>query len=159
MEDSDHLLAVQSGANRSKSASGPEGWKPKNTEYWCEYAYDWIRIKDTWGLTATQEEWDTLTYMIATCPYGYTYEDAIPELLVTVPIITTTTTLTIPTSSTTTVSSEIPDNPGNTKNCSDFATYQEAKEWFDTYYGYYGDVSGLDGDNDQEPCESLPGGP
>jgi hypothetical protein len=159
MEDSDHLIAVQSGANRSKSASGPEGWKPKNTEYWCEYAYDWIRIKDTWGLTATQEEWDTLTYMIATCPYGYTYEDAIPELLVTVPIITTTTTLTIPTSSTTTVSSEIPDNPGNTKNCSDFATYQEAKEWFDTYYGYYGDVSGLDGDNDQEPCESLPGGP
>jgi len=159
MEDSDHLLAVQSGANRSKSASGPESWKPKNTEYWCEYAYDWIRIKDTWGLTATQEEWDTLTYMIATCPYGFTYEDAIPELLVTVPIITTTTTLTIPTSSTTTVSSEIPDNPGNTKNCSDFATYQEAKEWFDTYYGYYGDVSGLDGDNDQEPCESLPGGP
>lgn len=157
LEDSDHLIAVQSGANRSKSASGPESWKPKNTEYWCEYAYDWIRIKHTWGLTVTQEEWDALTYMIATCPYGYTYEDAIPEPLVTIPTITTSTI--IPTSSTTTVPSEIPVNPGNTKNCSDFSTYQEAKEWFDTYYEYYGDVAGLDGDNDQEPCESLPGGP
>ena len=157
LEDSDHLIAVQSGANRSKSASGPESWKPKNTEYWCEYAYDWIRIKHTWGLTVTQEEWDALTYMIATCPYGYTYEDAIPEPLVTIPTITTSTI--IPTSSTTTVPSEIPVNPGNTKNCSDFSTYQEAKEWFDTYYEYYDDVAGLDGDNDQEPCESLPGGP
>jgi hypothetical protein len=31
--------------------------------------------------------------------------------------------------------------------------------WFDTYFPYYGDVAGLDGDNDGEPCESLPGGP
>ena len=159
LEDSDHLIAVQSGANRSKGARGPEGWKPANTEYWCQYAYDWIRIKNTWGLTATQAEWDALTYMIATCPYGYTYQDAIPEPLVTVPTTTTTTTSTIPPSSTTTVPSEIPANPGNTKNCSDFSTYNEAKEWFDTYFEYYGDVAGLDGDNDQEPCESLPGGP
>ena len=97
--------------------------------------------------------------MIATCPNGYTYQDAIPEPLVTVPTTTTTTTSTIPPSSTTTVPSEIPANPGNTKNCSDFSTYNEAKEWFDTYFEYYGDVAGLDGDNDQEPCESLPGGP
>ena len=159
LEDSDHLIAVQSGANRSKGARGPEDWKPANTEYWCQYAYDWIRIKNTWGLTATQAEWDALTYMIATCPYGYTYQDAIPEPLVTVPTTTTTTTSTIPPSSTTTVPSEIPANPGNTKNCSDFSTYNEAKEWFDTYFEYYGDVAGLDGDNDQEPCESLPGGP
>ena len=159
LEDSDHLIAVQSGANRSKGARGPEDWKPANDEYWCQYAYDWIRIKNTWGLTATQVEWDALTYMIATCPYGYTYQDAIPEPLVTVPTTTTTTTSTIPPSTTTTVPSEIPDNPGNTKNCSDFSTYNEAKEWFDTYYEYYGDVAGLDGDNDQEPCESLPGGP
>ena len=157
LEDSDHLIAVHADANRSKGARGPEDWRPTNTEYWCEYAYDWIRIKDTWGLTATQDEWDNLRFMIATCPYGYSYQDATPEPLVTVP--TTTTTSTIPTSSTTTVPSEIPTNPGNTKNCSDFLNYQEAKEWFDTYYEYYGDVAGLDGDNDQEPCESLPGSP
>ena len=33
------------------------------------------------------------------------------------------------------------------------------KAWFDTYFPYYGDVARLDGDNDGEPCESLPGGP
>ena len=161
LEDSDHLIAVQSSANRSKGANGPDNWKPENTDYWCEYAYDWIRIKDTWGLTATQSEWDALVSMIVTCPAGYTYQDAVPEPLVTVPTTTTTTT-TITTTTTTTIpttTTTIPDNPGDIKNCSDFETYQEAKTWFDTYFPYYGDVAGLDGDGDQEPCESLPGSP
>tara|TARA_B100000963_G_C22534840_1_gene629272 strand:- start:201 stop:866 length:666 start_codon:yes stop_codon:yes gene_type:complete len=52
-----------------------------------------------------------------------------------------------------------PENPGDTKNCGDFADYAEAKAWFDTYYEYYGDVANLDSDDDLEPCESLPGGP
>lgn len=52
-----------------------------------------------------------------------------------------------------------PPNPGDTKNCSDFATYAAAKAWFDLYFPYYGDVAKLDNDNDGEPCESLPGGP
>jgi hypothetical protein len=146
LEDSDHLIAVQAGANRSKGARGPEDWKPTNKDYWCEYAYDWIRIKDTWGLTATQSEWNALVLMIDTCPAGYSYKDAVPEQLATVPTITTSTTT-------------IPDNPGDIKNCSDFETYQEAKTWFDTYFPYYGDVAGLDRDGDEEPCESLPGGP
>jgi len=50
-------------------------------------------------------------------------------------------------------------NPGNSKNCSDFTTYSEAKQWFDTYFEDFGDVARLDGDGDGEPCESLPGGP
>ena len=155
LDDADHLVAVQSGANRSKGARGPEDWKPTNTDYWCEYAYDWIRIKDTWGLTATQSEWNALVSMIDACPAGYNYADAVPEPLVTVPTTTTSTTTTTVPSTTTT----IPDNPGDIKNCSDFETYQEAKTWFDTYFPYYGDVAGLDGDGDEEPCESLPGGP
>ena len=81
LEDSDHLIAVQAGANRSKGARGPEDWKPANTEYWCEYAYDWIRIKDTWGLTVTQDEWNALMLMISTCPDGYVYENAYPKSL------------------------------------------------------------------------------
>lgn len=52
-----------------------------------------------------------------------------------------------------------PPNPGDTKNCSDFATYQEAKAWFDTYFPWYGDVAKLDGDGNGIPCESLPGAP
>ncbi|MEM1333825.1 MAG: excalibur calcium-binding domain-containing protein, partial [Actinomycetota bacterium] len=52
-----------------------------------------------------------------------------------------------------------PANPGDTRNCSDFSTYAEAKAWFDTYFPFYGDIANLDADGDGEPCESLPGGP
>jgi hypothetical protein len=52
-----------------------------------------------------------------------------------------------------------PTNPGNSKNCSDFATWQAAQAWFTTYYPYYGDVAGLDSDNDRIACETLPGSP
>lgn len=48
-----------------------------------------------------------------------------------------------------------PPNPGDTKNCSDFATQAQAQAWFDTYYPYYGDVARLDADNDRIACESL----
>lgn len=50
----------------------------------------------------------------------------------------------------------IPVNPGNAVNCSDFLTQVQAQEWFDTYFGFYGDVAELDQDDDGEPCESLP---
>ena len=52
-----------------------------------------------------------------------------------------------------------PPNPGDIKNCSDFATYAEAKAFFDTYFPYYGDIAKLDQNNDGIPCESLPGAP
>jgi Excalibur calcium-binding domain len=55
-------------------------------------------------------------------------------------------------------SNNIP-NPGDVKNCPDFATYNDAKRWYDTYYPLYGDVAKLDGNNDGIPCESLPGAP
>jgi len=77
LDDPDLLLAVNSFTNREKSAYGPEDWKPDNTKYWCEYAYDWIRIKYEWGLTATQREWSALLEMIETCPKDFTFEDAI----------------------------------------------------------------------------------
>ena len=67
LQDPDHLIAVTAGANRSKGAKGPEEWKPMNRSYWCEYAVDWIRIKDTWELTVTPGEAAALQDMLATC--------------------------------------------------------------------------------------------
>jgi len=49
-----------------------------------------------------------------------------------------------------------PENPGNTKSCSDFATQAEAQEWFDTYFPLYGDVALLDTNNNGVACERLP---
>ena len=70
------LIAVKSITNREKSAFAPDYWKPPNKKYWCEYAYDWIRIKYEWELTVTQSEWNALVEMISTCPEDFLYSDA-----------------------------------------------------------------------------------
>ena len=46
-------------------------------------------------------------------------------------------------------------NPGDVKNCKDFATYKEAKAYYDLYFPQFGDVAKLDGNGDGIPCEAL----
>ena len=79
--------------------------------------------------------------------------------LTTVPDTTTTTTITEQTTTTTSTepvtATDLP-NPGNSKDCSDFATQAEAQEWFDTYFALYGDVAKIDTNNNGVACELLP---
>jgi hypothetical protein len=49
-----------------------------------------------------------------------------------------------------------PKNPGNTRGCSDFKTYEDALQWYDRYKPWYGDVAKLDRDGDGVPCPGLP---
>ena len=67
LNDPQHLIAVTASANRSKGARGPEDWKPDDRTYWCQYAVDWVTIKDTWELTVTRREHDSLVQMLNTC--------------------------------------------------------------------------------------------
>ena len=67
LDDPQHLIAVTASANRSKGARGPEAWKPDDEAYWCQYAIDWISIKDTWDLTVNMHELDALSGMLDTC--------------------------------------------------------------------------------------------
>ena len=62
-----HLIAVKTSTNRAKGSSGPEDWKPPERGYWCQYAVDWITVKNTWELTATEAEADALEEMLDTC--------------------------------------------------------------------------------------------
>lgn len=62
-----HLVAVDPSANRSKGSKGPEDWRPPNEGHWCDYAMDWLKIKDKWELTATDREWFALRELLDTC--------------------------------------------------------------------------------------------
>jgi len=62
-----HLVAASASANRSKGDKGHEEWRPPNEGYWCQYATDWVGVKQTWTLTVTQAEWDALVEMLGRC--------------------------------------------------------------------------------------------
>lgn len=51
---------------------------------------------------------------------------------------------------------ELQSDPGDTKNCVDFETYEDAKRYYDRYWAQFGDVARLDRDNNGVPCPSLP---
>jgi hypothetical protein len=52
-------------------------------------------------------------------------------------------------------------NPGNTKNCSDFGdsddptSWEDAQAWFDQYHAAFGDPAKLDSDANGIACESY----
>ncbi len=62
-----HLIAVKASENRSKGSKGPEEWRPSDSGYHCQYAIDWITIKNAWELTATDAEAASLAEMLMTC--------------------------------------------------------------------------------------------
>lgn len=63
----DHLIAVEKGANRSKSDRGPSEWKPSDKGNWCTYSQDWINISSTWNLSTTENDAKAIKEMLATC--------------------------------------------------------------------------------------------
>lgn len=156
--DEGALVAVTSGSNRSKGARDPAEWMPPNDDFTCHYLSAWIATKARWALTVDRRESDFLRGLLAGQCAGTTLDIRMPVLGF--PVLDTPTldppALDTPGGSTGPPSSDVPPNPGNTRNCSDFHTQAEAQEWFDTYFPHYGDVARLDGDGDGEACESLP---
>ena len=83
-----HLVAVHGPANQAKGKSGPEDWQPPERAYWCQYAIDWITVKNSWELTATEAEVVALAEMLDTCEPRRILEGLEPEARST-PIATT----------------------------------------------------------------------
>ena len=159
-----NLILVSASSNRSKGDRDVVDWRPPE-HLWCSFAGNVVWVKYKYDLAVDQAEYESLNEMLNTCEtlstmnirsglwVGNMFPLEVPTDAQTTTSISPDTTV----SSSTTA--DIPENPGDTKNCSDFETYSEAKTWFDYHYPHYGDVAQLDGDNDGEPCESLPGGP
>jgi hypothetical protein len=149
--DADHLIAVTASANRSKGAKGPEDWRPPDESYWCEYATDWARIKDTWDLSVTSAELVALRDMLGSCPTGVqlvVVDD--PGLLPELP----------PTATPITVGGALLYDPfGPDRNCGDFSRWIDAQAFYQAAGGPGSDPHRLDGDGDGIVCESLPGAP
>lgn len=153
--DEGALLAVTARSNRAKGASDPAGWMPSNEDFTCPYAAAWIAVKARWNLTMDHEESDFLQRLLAGKCSGSTLHIRTPVLAF--PVLDTPT-LDTPTLDTPGGRTEVPPDPGDSKNCSDFSTQGQAQEWFDIYFPHYGDVARLDRDGDGAVCESLPAG-
>ncbi|WP_223291038.1 HNH endonuclease family protein [Streptomyces avicenniae] len=65
--DGPQLLAVSASSNRSKGDQGPEEWLPPAEAFHCVYASAWTAVKDTYALTVTAAERDTLAELLDGC--------------------------------------------------------------------------------------------
>ena len=164
-----HLIAATATANRAKGSKGPEDWRPPDESYWCTYAIDWTNIKVSWGLTATQREWDALREMLATCEEGFTLDVPPPAAT---PQPSPESESVSPTESpeppSTPITPDISDAPpqvkpglrydphGPDRDCSDFETQREAQDFFEAAGGPERDPHLLDRNKDGMACESLP---
>ena len=149
----DHLIAVQARANRAKGSRGPEEWRPPLRSYWCEYAIDWIVIKNHWGLTVTEVEYTALREMLDTCEPAPTLTRAagLPPGPTPAPATPEATAATTP---------ELPYDPaGPDRDCGDFGRWERAQAFYEAAGGPVDDRHRLDADGDGVACESLPGAP
>ena len=59
------LVAVDAGANMSKSASDPAEWLPDRNP--CGYVRDWVSIKQRWGLSFDPRERRAIDQVLSNC--------------------------------------------------------------------------------------------
>ena len=154
-----HLIATTARANRTKGAKGPEEWRPPNADYWCEYALDWISIKRTWGLIATEHEFAALSEMVQSCDINV-FVQPVSARQQAEPTRTVTAQPDALTPSQTPTTQPAESDPAfEDRNCSDFSAWSDAQQFFEAAGGPTDDPHGLDRDGDGIACRSLPGAP
>lgn len=64
------LIAVDDGANQSKSDRDPAVWMPPNAAYHCEYIKSWVLAKDAYGLSMDTAEKAAINNVLSTRAAG-----------------------------------------------------------------------------------------
>lgn len=70
LDHTEHLIAVDYNANRSKGAKGPEAWLPPSEDYRCTYVREWAAVKLRWQLSMTTAEAVAVDDALALCEAG-----------------------------------------------------------------------------------------
>lgn len=66
LSDPRTLRAVTGRSNQQKSDADPASWLPR-AEFRCQYAADWVAIKDRWQLSVDRAERDALQRILRAC--------------------------------------------------------------------------------------------
>ena len=139
------LEAVTDNVNASKGDRDPAQWLPPLADQSCRYVAEWVVVKYRWNLLVDSTERAAMDdILVGDCA----------NTMVTVPARGGT-----GGAETAQPDGDVPANPGDSRNCTDFASWREAQDWFEYYFPHYGDVARLDGNGDGIACESLPGAP
>ncbi len=176
-----NLLAVDGPTNQRKGDGDAATWLPPNRAYRCSYVARQVAVKVRYGAWVTPAERAAMARVLATCPTSLLPRGgaALPAPIATAPApvapapvapapVAPVPVAPVPVAPgpvapaptpTVAAAPSAPANPGNTRNCGDFASWSEADAWYQTYVGAYGDVAQLDADHDGVVCESLPGAP
>lgn len=72
LDASEHLVAVQAAANRSKGDKEPHRWLPESPSARCSYLRQWSDIKTRWGLTLEPAEMLFVEAGLWLCDHGIT---------------------------------------------------------------------------------------
>jgi len=145
-----NLLAVSGPLNSQKGDGDAATWLPPHKAYRCAYVARQVAVKFTYGLWVTAAERDAIAGILSSCP-----GEPLPAGSALPPAQAAPAPAPAPTAP----EAGAAANPGNSKDCRDFATWADAQAWYTTYLPLYGDVAELDGNDDGVACESLPGAP
>lgn len=60
-----HLVAVLSSSNRSKQSKSPDKWMPTFQPFRCTYLREWVKVKEEWNLSMTEDEKNTINTILS----------------------------------------------------------------------------------------------
>lgn len=75
-----NLLAVDGGANQSKSDSGPSEWLPANVKYRCTYVMRFVRVAFLYAVTVTAADRTAAKQVLTKCSVVQGHPTTLPAL-------------------------------------------------------------------------------